>query len=47
MEEFKVLHEKNVFNKALVIREGEINEGEKHFRRLGVDRWRGFICITQ
>jgi nudix-type nucleoside diphosphatase (YffH/AdpP family) len=38
MEEFKVLHEKNVFNKALVIREGEISDGSDTFSKLGVDR---------
>ncbi len=38
MEEFKVVHEKNVFNKALVIREGEISDGSDTFSKLGVDR---------
>src|SRR5258708_22981507 len=38
MEEFKVLNEKNVFNKSLVIREGEISDGSDTLRKLGIDR---------
>jgi len=38
MTEVKILHEKNVINKELIIREGELSEGGKHFTRLGVDR---------
>jgi nudix-type nucleoside diphosphatase (YffH/AdpP family) len=38
MSEFKIFNEKNVFNKALVIREGEISDGTHKFQKLGVDR---------
>lgn len=38
MEKVKILNEKNVINKELVIREGELSDGDLHFTRLGVDR---------
>lgn len=38
MTEVKVLHEKNVINRDLIIREGELSDGGKHFKKLGVDR---------
>ncbi len=38
METYKLISEKNIFNKALVIREAELTDGKKTFKRLGIDR---------